>query len=280
MLRGTGLGKIKALRDLRDWIYFRVRPSEPVIVETKGIKLMIDANSSNIIPGFMWILFGREYEQYESDILRQQLREGFGVIDMGANIGYFALIAAKTVGNKGKVVAFEPEPWNFQLLKKNVELNNMTNITPVGKAVSDKAGTLTLYVDPSNTLCHHMYDKSDGATPVPVEVISIDEYIRANPMKVDVIKMDIEGFEPHALKGMKETLAKNPGLKILSEFYPEMIRQGGESAEKYLKDLRAYGFAISGIDEEAKSLFRATDQELFDYCSRHKMINILCEPKA
>ncbi len=276
-LQGSGLGKIKILRDLRDWIYLRVRPQKAVVVETKGVKLQIDSGSGNVLPGFMWLLFGQEYEHLESEVLQGLLKEGSNVVDIGANLGYYAVIAAKRVGPKGKVVAFEPEPVNFELLQKNIRLNNFQNITAVQAAVADKISTMKLYVDKTNSLCHRMYAVGSGDMQVDVQVTTLDDYLHAHPMRVDVIKMDIEGFEPFALRGMRKTLESNNEIKVLCEFCPDMIQKAGGSPKQFLDDLGSLGFHFSGMDEHSNTLIpEISISSIFEYCDKNPMINLLC----
>ena len=115
------------------------------------------------------------------------------------------------------VHAFEPAPENFQILKKNIELNQLTNVVPVNKAVSDSSTTMPFFIEKQNDVQGSLYStlRSNEFT-IPVECVTIDEYMAGQP--VDVIKMDIEGGEPAALKGMEKTLANSKDLVLFIEF--------------------------------------------------------------
>ena len=179
-------------------------------------------------------------------------------MDLGANIGYFSLLAAKLVGEKGKVFAFEPEPKNFYYLQKNIEVNNYKNIYPFQKAVSDKNGTTKLFICGYDSGHHtiNQYDRvaaySHGRPteikPIEIETVALDNFLSDKTDQVDVIKMDIEGAEALAVEGMKNLLKKNKNVKFLMEFFPLFIKKMGSSPEKLirtlLEDLRFNIFVI------------------------------------
>ena len=91
-------------------------------------------------------------EKYETELFKKMVQDGMVVVDIGANIGYYTLIAAKLVGNKGIVYAFEPEPSNYELLCQNIAINGYTNVVPIEKAVSKTSGKTKLYVNAALTM--------------------------------------------------------------------------------------------------------------------------------
>ena len=97
------------------------------------------------------------HEQFETEVFKKEIEKGDTVLDLGSHIGYYTLIAAELVGEKGKVFAFEPEPTNFVLLKKNIKINNYQNVIPVQKAVSNKNGKGRLYLKEKKTQ-NRIYD--------------------------------------------------------------------------------------------------------------------------
>jgi tRNA G37 N-methylase Trm5 len=102
------------------------------------------------------------YEEYETDLIKKEIDRGDVVLDLGANIGYYTLLFAKKVGDEGRVYAFEPDPTNFSLLKKNVEINGYRNVVLIQKAVSNKNGKLKLYLNEDNKGDHRFYNSHDG----------------------------------------------------------------------------------------------------------------------
>ena len=97
------------------------------------------------------------YEPETTGLLQRVIEPGMVVVDVGAHVGYYALLAAKRVGPQGKVYAFEPDPTNYALLLKNIELNGYRNILTTGEAVSDRVGTATLYLAGLDTGRHSLF---------------------------------------------------------------------------------------------------------------------------
>ena len=146
--------------------------------------------------------------------LKKQLKAGNVFIDIGANIGAYSLIASKLVGSNGKVVSFEPVSLICKQLKQNIKLNNLANIVVEPKAVFDKNTTLELFIsDHQNmgmsSILNHSHETGEKQS---VQAITIDEYVKIKSLlKIDFIKIDIEGAEINALRGMKQTILKfNP----------------------------------------------------------------------
>jgi FkbM family methyltransferase len=115
------------------------------------------------------------------------------VLDIGANIGYFTLLFARIVGPTGSVYAFEPEPRNFELLSKNVEINSYQNVTLVPKAVSNCRGSGELHLCDTNPGMHSLYSLSKSTRSVDVDIIRLDDYFANYDGKIRFVKIDIEG---------------------------------------------------------------------------------------
>ena len=97
-------------------------------------------------------------EKREMDFVKKTVKEGWTVIDIGANIGYYTLLLSKLVGKNGKVIAFEPDKDSISMLKKNIKHNNCRNVQIVPMAVSDHSGSGTLYISNSHSGDHRIYD--------------------------------------------------------------------------------------------------------------------------
>lgn len=163
----------------------------------KGKKWVI--NSSNI----ECALGSYEYEKVK--IFEREVTNSSIVYDIGANVGYYTIMASILVGLDGKVFAFEPLPSNIGYLKKHIYINNCNNIFIIEAAVSDRCGTSQFHESTSNLMGHL---SSDGN--LLVNTVCIDELIRYNKIPVpSIIKMDIEGAELVALQGLKSTLTHN-----------------------------------------------------------------------
>jgi FkbM family methyltransferase len=195
----------------------------------------------------------------EVDLLARLCWEGMSVLDIGANVGFHTLLFARAVGAGGHVWAFEPDPDNFATLCTNLELNSYRNVTAVQAAVGTTTANGSLYLSPFH--CdHRTYPTGEGQRKIPVAMVSVDDFLPPN-QRVDLIKMDIQGAEGMALMGMKRTLASNPGVVILMEFWPEGLRKTGTPPELVLSELEKLGFALYRIDEHTNVVEKLVNWE-------------------
>jgi len=162
-----------------------------------------------------------------------KLKEGDWVVDAGANVGMFSILAAKKVGDEGKVFAFEPILETQKLLKRNIELNGIKNIEIVPFALGDKKGELNFSMYPKSLECSSGFFDNEGGVE-KVKQISLDEFIEENNIsKVDFIKSDVEGMERNLLIGAEATIKKfKPRLAICTYHRPD----DPEILEKMIKD--------------------------------------------
>ncbi len=195
------------------------------------------------------IIAGAEHEPHVAAVLRERLRIGDVVLDVGANIGNFTMLAASRVGSGGRVIAVEPIARNRQLIVRAAHANGFDQVEIIAGAASDQAGTIALRTHP---------ETSNSATPaaagerlrdergigVAVPVLVLDERL-ATLDRLDLLKIDIEGMEPFALRGLERTLSRfRPTL--LSEFHPWAIeRATAGDAIDYLRWLRRLYPAIT-----------------------------------
>src|SRR5207249_4760314 len=121
------------------------------------------------------------------------VRQGMTVVDIGANVGFYTLVASRLVGAAGQVVAFEPDPRLHGYLTRNLQDNNCTNVIARQAAVTDHAGTARFTSDPGGTGGRVSEEAGDAVEAVALDDLDLD---------VDVVKMDIEGGEVRALAGM------------------------------------------------------------------------------
>lgn len=206
------------------------------------------------------------YEPYETSLFRSLVNPGMVVVDIGANVGYYTVIAASRVGPGGRVIAFEPEPENYSCLERSIEQNHFSNTTLHQQAVADRAGFLTLHLYDSNkgkhSLVKDVHDAAGFSTEIRVPTVTLDEALsKLSVDRVDVIKMDIEGAESLALLGMSRALTTCHTLFM--EFTPASIQKAGHDPSDVLASLRAYGFTIAVIDEQRASTHRITDDPEF-----------------
>lgn len=215
--------------------------------DVEGSKMLADSRDKVITP---WLKKG-VWEPIETALFRSEIHPGDVVVDVGANVGYFTLIAAQLVGDTGRVWAFEPDPDAFDLLRRNVELNGYKNVTLVPKAIGSTPGTLRLFRHPTNRGDHRIYDPGDEREAVEVEVTTLDQYF-AEASRVDLIKMDIQGAECAAIAGAGKTLERGDDTVLIMEYTPQYIRQMGQDPQACLDVLAGHGFSFYEILEFAQ----------------------------
>lgn len=212
----------------------------------------------------------------EVELYRDRVKPGMTVLEIGANVGFYTLLFSGLAGEKGKVLAFEPDPENFRLLSKSAAGHGAANITCLQAAVAEKGGALKLFISEENRGDHRVYDSGEGRGSVDVKAVSIDGTL-GREARADFIKMDIQGAEYRALLGMEKTIKNSPGLCMLCEFSPGLVRKAGDSPEALLQKLLEYGFSLKYLDEGAHSVRSASPEELLALCPGEKYLNLLLE---
>ena len=140
---------------------------------------------------------------------KYRVNEGDVVVDAGAFVGAFAIYAAKIVGERGKVIAFEPDKVNYSMLLRNIHLNKLSNIIPLNKGLWSVSTTLK-FRSSNGENSSLFFTDNQCCNLTEIDVVSLDDELRAlNIGRLDFIKMDIEGAEIEAIKGAKEVLGKN-----------------------------------------------------------------------
>jgi FkbM family methyltransferase len=213
---------------------------------------------------------GRE-EPYMAEVFKRSVTPGDVVLDVGAYLGYFTLLAARGAGASGHVLVVEANPQSLELLERNIERNGFGDRVVVHRtAVAAEPGTATFYWDASDGSASGLAPPDNLGGSYDVPVARIDDLVAAE-RPPNVVKMDIEGGEVAALAGMTETLKNVDRLFI--ELNPEALAHAGASGATLLAILRDAGFAIDVIDEKARALRRLGAGERLQthanlYCER------------
>jgi FkbM family methyltransferase len=190
---------------------------------------------------------GGAYEPDVSAVIRRTLRPGMSVIDIGANIGYFTMLAASVVGRAGRVLAVEPNPRNARLLEASRRANGFDHVTLCQAAAGREIGLLVLNTTYSNgTTTQVDGDLSLLLASETVASLPVDSLLDPS-VAVDFIKIDVEGAEYTALLGCSRILRTHRPV-IASEFSPSMISGiSGVSGPDYLRFLIGCGYSIAVI---------------------------------
>lgn len=210
-------------------------------VETERFTIWVDTEDPLVAPG---IMADREYETHVTAVLERELQSDSVFVDIGANMGWFTLLAA---GIARQVIAIEPNPLNVQLLYHSLLTNRFDNVWVLPCAVSDRPALLSLNFLRSNGFVSAVGEAS-GATTI-VQGQPLDALLK-DVEQVDVIKMDIEGHEPIALRGMADTLARCRPVLVF-EFHPAAIRDNtGSDPAAFLDSLSDLGYRLSVIHHD------------------------------
>ena len=256
----------------REFMELQAQRDTPQLVELPGFKMMVRSNDH-----FIGAVIARSgtYEPHVTAVLRQLLRPGMTFLDIGANIGYFSLLAASLVGENGRVISFEPVPDNVQLLQQSIAANGFTNIRLHPQAALEKPQQIALEIGGTNSNSRVVNPDSDEIERPLVEAVVLDEVLSHLP-RLDVVKMDIEGAEPRALQGMTRLLQKHRPV-LIAEFSPDLIQlTSGVKPLAFLQQLADLGYDLFGL-QPGLNLEQASPQNpaaLLHLCQQTKAVHL------
>lgn len=194
--------------------------------------------------------WSRYYEpDYEADnysFLKNYVKPGMHIIDIGAHLGLFSACSSQLTGSTGKIICFEPTPGTYEVLKKTLALNKCDNVTPLQQAVGAATGETVFFVSStaacnSNSLVENV---SEGnAEKYNVTITTIDDIVNTFQLHPHLIKIDAEGAELDVLKGGIKTLTEKKPTLILG-LHPKFIKQKGDSLEAIWEILMSAHYKI------------------------------------
>ena len=274
---GTNIGRYGIVRKLSRFLNSNLKPDW---VEIEGEKMYLDEVDA------LCLSINGIHEKLVTNLIKKEIHSGDVVLDIGAHIGYYTLQFANLVGSTGKVYAFEPEPKNFELLKKNVQINKHDNVVLIQKIVSDKVGIVEFFISKFDSIGNKLF-KSNGEHEtkeyaIKIESTTLDEYFKDSKEKIDFIKMDIQGGEGKATLGMKNLLKENKNLKIVQEWWPDGLKQNHTNPEDHLKFLRHMGYKFYEIDSSIKKdILPTTIEQLLEKYPNSLIedINLFCKKR-
>ncbi|MEO0311644.1 MAG: hypothetical protein RIQ89_1301 [Bacteroidota bacterium] len=216
-------------------------------------------------------IFFDNYELNEIAFLNKILRPGDTFLDIGANIGYFSLHAGQVLRNNGKIIAIEPTPDTFSKLKRNFELNNLTNVSTLNLGLSESEATLNFNVSNDgyeawNTL--GTLNIGTNTTTIPIHVISFDQLLVDQQLDIDkikLIKIDVEGWEVPVLKGGIKSFAQMKDVIIMMEFADRNAQGAGFSCKEQFQLLKEIGYNWFEYDADTNSIKNVEIKENYTY---------------
>ncbi len=229
---GKGLGKkFPFLWRIYDLLFRAVAPKHRFFHELEGSKFLVDPKDPifymrKIMQGYLTL---DTYEPETTKLVREIVKPGDVALDIGASIGYFTFLLSKAVGPRGKVYAFEPTWQSFRYLCENRIANKADNVFPYRLAAWDRDEPVRM---PASTFANNTQWVSG---------VAIGDFLSCNGVKkVDFIKMDIDGAEPWALKGIEALIKQSPQLKMIVEYYPKYIEASNGNPKDVIDLLDRY----------------------------------------
>jgi len=226
-------------------------------VEIDGVAMFVDKSDHAVSSS---ILGEHTYEQHVTDALKRELKPDHVFLDIGCSIGWFVLLAAPRL-TSGKVIGIEPNHNNLQILYRSIAANRFENVVIHPYAATEKRVLLQLGYDAAYGFVHSPEDVSDDDY---VQGVAMDELLQHEP-RIDVVKLDIEGHEPVAIRGMQQLIARHRPV-LLSEFHPKLMKDhANEDPIAYFNALRNFGYRISVLTFEGKEVPVASADEIMSH---------------
>lgn len=202
----------------------------------------------------------------QTRLVRDAVGPGMRFVDVGAHVGYFSVLAGKLVGPAGVVFAFEPHPRNFDLLLANVWRNGLTNVLCFPWAVGASCGFAELFEASGNSGDHRLYHSAEERrSALAVRCVALDALVAISP-PVDFVKIDVQGAEEGAMRGMEQLLASSPAATIALEYWPYGMARFGSDVPLVLPYYRRLGYEIRAHHPDHDRPVALNDDEILDMC--------------
>lgn len=266
LMRALGLGRV--VDGVRRLLERGLRRNLTSPIEVDG--LLIAGSSIGHAAHIRAWRDGQE-ERLMAQLFKDAIEGGTVVVDVGAYVGYFTLLAAREVGSEGRVLAFEPNPESRALLERNIDLNGYGDrVTVIGKALSSSSGSAAFYWDDRDGSRSGLAVPDDCGGETTVELTTLDAEL--GDSAAGVVKIDIEGGEVGALKGMARLLGESKrGLTLFVECNDEALQSSGTNPAELLELLAGAGLDVSVIDEAEGRLAPAGAPATVD-----PLVNLYC----
>jgi FkbM family methyltransferase len=244
---------IRVSRGVVSWEIHK-RLAKNTLLELDGIKLIARPIDGN---GRLISYFGTKFDPI-FDFLKRSLQSGMVFVDVGANIGSHAINAARIVGDTGRVFAFEADPETYNILQRNIELNQIVNVTLRQTCVADNPGSVSFYKH-KDSAKSSMVDRGEK-TSIILPADRLDNLIPPNT-KIDILKIDVEGAELNVLRGGKKIFVeRSPSIVIVEVFD---VRNSTDKSQGIREILEAYGYSFYVFDGHSLSKFSGSAMNAF-----------------
>tara|TARA_B110001454_G_scaffold77216_1_gene74805 strand:- start:2074 stop:2919 length:846 start_codon:yes stop_codon:yes gene_type:complete len=230
--------------------WFKTSDSKKAFDIDNGLKIYLELSNP-----LTWdLVLGKDVEKDVKEQFLQNINVGDTVIDVGAHIGEYTLLGAKLSGSTGTVISIEPDHDTVKSLKENINLNNFKNCKVFEKAIGEKVETKILYKISEEDVYGYLdpyVENKKLKKYSEIEVTTIDEIISLNNIDtVNLLKIDVEGFEHEVLLGCENALKKDKIKKIIVELHPQYLESKGKNEELINSFLKEHGFTTKKIQEK------------------------------
>ena len=266
---GTGIGRIRWLSSFCYYIATFLLPKGEQVVKLDSFTMQVTINGK-VDYIAMSVLAKKEYEPAITDVFKSLLKQGDNVIDVGASIGYFSLLAGSIVGSTGNVFAFEPNVNNMNVLKHNIKLNKFHWITPIQKALGNYRGKGIFHTSGNNWDGSFIKTKEHKESTL-VEVDKLDSMNISKNIKL--LKIDTDGYDIEVLRGAERLILNNHVKAFITEVYPDGLKALGSSVELFWKYIKSLGMDNIYVIDNDKI---APCKSLSQLATTKQSINLLC----
>ena len=246
-----------------------------LIKEVQGNQMILDLNDVGISHE---LLLTGIHEAESTKQFRQEIKPGMHILEVGANIGYYALIGSQLIGDNGRITAFEPSPRNMNLLKANISLNSLDEIiTTYPFGAGSKSGKERFYIMSKGNMSSFISRDEDRIIKtldyIDVEMVRLDDFLSEHNMSVDYVRMDVEGYELEIIKGMERVLtSKEAPQGLFIEIHSDLLNKiAGSSCETFVNLLLEMNYDIKKARYRGKEETSVTSSsELLSHKLREK----------
>lgn len=268
MFARTPIEKLPLTTKIKSRVFSFSGAAGEVTVNFRGVRLTVPATDVIIAPG----LVGGYYEKIELDVFGHLAAVSTTIVDIGANVGIYCCVAADRAPAASKIVAFEPVPENVRYLRRNLEENGLaTRVVIEPQAVGLTGGETELYLLDGSTCKHSAAARNalNSTTSITVPTVSLDDYTRQElkDRPIDLLKVDVEGYEGAVLRGGHRTLRKDkPTLFV--EFVPDNLTNCHFAPDEFLDMLFSVYDHVFLVDEPRATFQLCSRPDLLRYSAR------------
>jgi FkbM family methyltransferase len=246
--RAVHLGPpLRVARDCLDYLF--VRTGRPPLAATIG-----GAQFNGYLRHRSFLAGDARRGNSYRDLFLRMVEPGLTVVDGGAHIGVYSVLASEAVRPHGRVLAFEPDPYNFRALLHNVQAHAAGNVSISARALGAASGRAAFHLSRS-TIGSSFFRRGDTARVETVEVTCLDDELHALlPGAPLLVKLNVEGAEPLVLDGMRPVLERAGRMTLFVEVHGPLLREAGTDPVSLVERLEGLGFDLAWIDVHDDSL--------------------------